>query len=122
MHLNPRALGTNPRNVQPPSEVVLRVFDAWKSSTGRNGKTLLDPKRQTVILRALKLGYDEGELLDAVRGWSNSPFHRGENDRHKPYNDLGLLLRDAAHIERFRDLARTPVYEPDANDYARGTY
>ncbi len=38
----------------------------------------------------------------------HSPHHRGQNDRGQPYCDLELLLRDAAHIERFRDLDRDP--------------
>jgi hypothetical protein len=47
----------------------------------------------------------------------NDPFNRGENDRGRAYNDLGLILRDAAHIEYFRDLCRngppTPVVPPE---------
>lgn len=27
----------------------------------------------------------------------------GENDRHKTYNDIGLICRDAEHIDRFID-------------------
>ncbi len=45
-------------------------------------------------------------MIAAVQGWENSPYHRGENEHRRKYNDLGLLLRDADHIERFRDLAR----------------
>jgi hypothetical protein len=37
------------------------------------------------------------------------PFNRGENDRRTVYNDLGLLLRDAEHIEKFRDADQHPA-------------
>ena len=49
---------------------------------------------------------NSGLLLDAVVGWRHEPFYCGENDRGRAFNDLGLLLRDAEHVERFRDLAR----------------
>src|SRR4029077_12777750 len=55
---------------------------------------------------ALGLGYPIDELLDAVRGWKNSPHHRGENQAGTTYHDLELLLRDAEQLERFRDFAR----------------
>jgi hypothetical protein len=91
----------------PPTGVdpVRQVFDAWVASTGRTGRTHLDAKRRKKIHAALR-DYPLNDVLDSVRGWKHSPHHRGENDRHTVYNDLELLLRDAAQIERFRDLAR----------------
>ncbi|MGH9066791.1 MAG: hypothetical protein ACRD0J_04765 [Acidimicrobiales bacterium] len=85
---------------------VAAVFDAWVEATKRSSaRTLLDAKRQTVISKAL-VAYPLADVLDAVRGWQASPFHRGDNAQRRAYNDLSLLLRDADHIERFRDLAR----------------
>lgn len=79
------------------------VFAAWCASTGKT-RSLLDSKRTRRIKWALD-NYPLEECLAAVRGWENSPYHRGENDRGTTYNDLGLILRDAEHFERFRDLA-----------------
>lgn len=90
--------------VVPPADPVEVVFDAWRDSTGKH-RAKLDPKRRRVIRAALK-DYTPADLVDAVRGWRHSPHHCGENDRHTVYNGLELLLRDAAHIEQFRDLAR----------------
>lgn len=87
------------------SDEVQRVFAAWIEATGRTGATVLTDKRRRLIRNALKL-YSLDDVLAAVVGWRNSPHHRGENDTGTVYNDLELLLRDAAHIERFRDLAR----------------
>lgn len=84
---------------------VQRVFDAWIASTGRTGQTQLSPKRRRLITAALK-GYPLDDVLDAVKGWRQSAHHRGENQQRTVYNDLELLLRDAEHIERFRDLQR----------------
>ena len=95
--------------IEPPQKnpAVVEVFEAWKSSTGRTAATVLDKKRTALISAALKL-YPLEDVLDAVRGWENSPHHRGENANGMTYNDLDLLLRGAANIERFRDLARGP--------------
>lgn len=92
---------------QPPRTAVEQVFDAWKASTKKTAATVLDPKRRALIIKALAT-YPIADVLDAVRGWEHSAHHRGENDGGTVYNDLGLLLRDAGNIERFRDLARGP--------------
>lgn len=83
---------------------VQRVFVEWQQATGR-GRVALDAKRTTKIAAALKL-YPLDDVLDAVRGWQNEPFYCGENDRHTIYNEISLLLRDAEHVERFRDMWR----------------
>jgi hypothetical protein len=104
---NTRRLGVeNDSSDQGPTAgAVERVFEAWTQATGRTGRTVLTPKRRRVIRLALVL-YGEPDCTDAVRGWRHSPHHRGENDRGTVYNDLELLLRDAKHIEQFRDLER----------------
>ena len=75
-------------------------------ATGKDpGRTRLDQKRRRTISRALE-AHPVEDVLDAVVGWRHEPFYCGENDRGRAFNDLGLLLRDAEHVERFRDLAR----------------
>jgi hypothetical protein len=83
------------------------VFSAWLTSTKKTARTVLDSKRRSLITAALRT-HPLDDVLDAVRGWENSPHHRGENAERKVWNDLGLLLRDAGKIEQFRDLARGP--------------
>lgn len=81
--------------------MVERIFAAWVKSTGRE-KCQLDAKRRKLITQALA-GYPPEDVVAAVRGWEAFPHNRGENERKTVYNDLSLLLRDAEHIERFRD-------------------
>ena len=109
----------NPRidNTSPPQAAAQKVFDAWIEATGKTGATKYDHKRRRLITNALKQ-YPLDDVLDAVQGWRNSPHHRGENDRGTTYNDLELLLRDAAHIEKFRDLNRQRARPPT---HAAGT-
>lgn len=102
--LGSRDLEIRKTREQLPVEIV---FEAWKSVTKRTAATVLDAKRQRLIANALRT-HPLDDVLDAVRGWEHSSYHRGKNSARTPYNDLGLLLRDAEHIERFRDLARGP--------------
>jgi len=91
---------------------VRRIFDRWVESTGRDpARTKLDDRRRRLIVQALA-GYAEGDVLAAVQGWEQSPWHAGENPKGKVYNDLGLLLRNSEKIEFFRDSAGgLPVVE-----------
>jgi len=97
--------------IEPDSKEVVvdevrLVFDTWVAATGRQaGRTKLDEKRRRRIRTALD-AYPTEDIVDAVVGWKHDPFYCGENDRGKTYNDIELLLRDAEHIERFRDMAR----------------
>lgn len=84
---------------------IEEIFTAWQKSTGHE-RAVLDVKRRRLIANAIK-SHGVGDVLDAVRGWERSPFHRGENERGHVYNGLELVLRDAAHIEQMRDLARS---------------
>jgi hypothetical protein len=78
-----------------------RVFAHWVFMLGRNAKRCaLGPARRKVIDRALVL-YDEDTLLLAVEGCAASAWHAGDNDRGRPFNDIELILRDEAHVERF---------------------
>lgn len=85
---------------------VRQVFESWIGSLGKDpDKYRLDNKRRSLITRALDQ-YSLDDVLAAVVGWKQSAFHRGNNERGKIYNDLSLILRDAEHIERFRDMQR----------------
>lgn len=96
--------------------LVEQVFAVWAESTGKT-RAKLDEKRRRVIERALS-DYPLEEVVAAVGGWRYSPHHAGQNDRREVYNEITLLLRDAAHIERFRDLAysgRPPVGDEEGH-------
>lgn len=82
---------------------VRLVFSTWVEATDRDPKrTKLTTSRRGLIERRLR-DYAVEDLVDCVRGIGASAFHRGQNDRNKRYDSLELALRDAAHIEGFRD-------------------
>jgi len=89
------------------------VFSEWMTAAGKDPKrTKLDAKRRARIQWALD-NYPKEDVLDAVRGWLNSPFHTGKNNQRKVYNDITQLLRDSQHLEQMRDLARSPKQNSD---------
>lgn len=104
---------TPPTPLRGASDLVQRVFETWLAESGRDPtKTKLSEKRGRLIRKAVK-DYPLEDVLAALRGWKNSPWHRGENPGKHVYNELELLLRDSEHIERFRDLAVKPVAKND---------
>lgn len=90
-------LGTNPDDAQA-------VFDHWRD-TWQHPKAALDEKRRKLI-RARLRDYSAADLCRAITGYRNSPHHTGQNDRATVYDDIGLFLRDASHVDaglRFAD-------------------
>lgn len=85
---------------------VVRIFEHWKS-VWNHPRAALDLKRSAAITRALK-GYAPEDLCTAISGYRNSPHHTGQNDRQTVYDDIGLLLRDSAHIDAGIRFAENP--------------
>jgi len=81
-----------------PDEVQV-IFDYWRRVLKHPGAKL-DAKREKVIKNALKL-YSPADLCIAIRGCSKSPYHMGKNTSGTVYDSLGLILRDADHIDSF---------------------
>lgn len=94
-----------------------RIFEHWVFMLGKHPRrTALGPTRRRSIERMLAL-YDEETLLLAIEGCAASAWHAGENDRGRAFDDLELILRDEAHVERFADLGqrlRDRLLERDA--------
>lgn len=85
---------------------VERVFEHWRAEY-RHPKASLDPKRRKAIHRALQ-SYDEPTLCAAISGYKLSPHHMGQNEQRTVYDDIGLFLRDAEHIDKGLAFARAP--------------
>lgn len=98
---------------------VRDVFDHWVAvhREGRPGPTpVLSTKRQSKIARAIA---DHGVevCIQAVSGCAMSEWHMGDNPRRKRYDDIELILRDAAHVERF-----ATIYAEGSDDDARRAF
>lgn len=86
------------------SQEIEKVFEYWKQQCD-HPRALLDSARERAIRKQLKAGRSFEELKLAILGASLDEFSQGRNDRHKKYDDLTLIFRDAPHIEKFIDIA-----------------
>lgn len=84
-------------------DLIAAVFAEWQQVTGHT-RARLDDKRAKTITRALRV-YPLADVLDAVRGVVLFAHNMG-GTTGKRYDDVTLILRDADHIERFRDAQR----------------
>lgn len=93
---------------QTNAAIVRRVFEAWKLDTGHHRATL-DPKRHRRIEARLREGLTEQDLLDAIEGRHRDPWLMGTDPKSpRVFDEIDTLFRDAAQIERLRDLRRNP--------------
>lgn len=92
------------------------VFDHWRSVMNHTGAKF-DAKRRRAVQQALKLGYTEQQLKQAVDGCKASPYHQGQNKDSQVYDSLTLIVRDAEHIDRFIGIA---VNGPPRGDVRKG--
>lgn len=76
-----------------------QVFEHWRVACRHPGAKPTDERRRQIAKWLPVYGVDG--LQRAIDGCARSPWHQGQNDRHKRFDDLGLILRDAAHIEGF---------------------
>ena len=89
-----------------PVDDVGLVWQAYADAVAPT-RVRLTPPRAALIGRRLR-EYTVDELVRALRGYGRSAWHRGENDRGRPYQSLELWLRDAAHVEAGWQLESAP--------------
>ena len=82
------------------------VFRYWQK-TMNHPRAAYDDKRKALIKKQLR-NYSRGDLELAITGCSVTPHNMGENDRGEVYDSIELILRDAAHIDRFMKNAIDP--------------
>ena len=102
-----------------PESICIANSDLLSSAVLVAGhyKTLI-PRWQCIgqdaklIVRALRMGYSAGQLVDSIDGYWASEWHQGANETGKKYLYLGLILRDKSHIDSgIRMLGRTRIVE-----------
>jgi hypothetical protein len=93
---------------EPVATVARRVFEAWKLDTG-HARAVLDAKRQRRIEARLREGFTERDLLDALEGRHSDPWLMGTDPKSpRLFDEIDTLFRDAAQVEKLRDLRRCP--------------
>ena len=99
---------------------VDRIFDRWRVVMGKP-RAKLDPKRRRLIATRMR-EHDEATLIAAIEGCARSDWHMGRDAKSegRANNGLELILRDAAHIERFAEMpsrATTGGYAPPSTNH-----
>ena len=82
---------------------TLEIFNYWKEVMKKNGSSKLIAKRDKAIKARLKEGYTVDEIKLAILGCSMTPHNMGQNDNGKKYDDIELICRNAANLERFME-------------------
>jgi hypothetical protein len=106
-----------PLSAEPPADRAQVVFEHWRKVMKKSARTAFDDKRRKAVEARLSDGYTVDDLKRAVVGCAHTPHNMGQNDRGERYDDLELICRDAAHVDRFRARADaeapTPPARPD---------
>lgn len=95
--------GESSKKAVQEREDIKRVFALWQREMN-HPKARLDAKRTGRIRARLREGFTPDELEAAIRGAKLSTWHMGENPDGKVFDGIETILRDAAQVEKFRDL------------------
>ena len=88
------------------------VDAVWNEYTAKHPRARLTQPRRGLIRRRLK-DYPPDVLIAAIRGNHLDAHCNGDNPRGQAYHDLELILRDAAHIERYSGLVGPAATESE---------
>lgn len=82
--------------------LIDRVVEAYR----RHHPQARPGERERKLIRArLAEGYSVEQLARAIDGNNASPWHRGENDKGRPYQALELVMRNSDKVAQFIALA-----------------
>lgn len=87
------------------AEKANEIFEFWKKEHDHE-QAKFNTKRRTAVLARLKEGYEIDQIKKAILGIKKSPHHMGQNDRDTVYDDLELICRDGARLEKFIELEK----------------
>lgn len=82
------------------TESISRIFAHWQTVMN-HPRAHLDDKRMKIIRNALKTGYAEPDLIQAIDGCAKTAHNMGQNDAGTPYDGLHIIFKDADNIDRF---------------------
>lgn len=83
---------------------VKLVFSHWQAEH-HHPNSKLDDKRRKRIKARLAEGFTADDLCRAISGAKGDSWLMGKNPSKKRYDGIDTLLRDAAQVERLRDLS-----------------
>lgn len=97
----------------PEPSPIEQVFDYWRQ-IHHHPRARLDDARKKKINAMLSVGYEVNDLKLAIYGCKYSGFHQGQNEGGTVYDELTLILRDAAHVDKFMAIGEATVRHVEA--------
>lgn len=85
------------------------VGQVWAAYQVHHPQSVLTDKRRKLIRARLKEGRTPADLVAAIEGCHASEFHMGGNDRHRRFDTIELIMRDAGKVEDFMQMWREPA-------------
>ncbi|MBI0520784.1 phage replication protein [Pectobacterium parmentieri] len=95
---------------QPASQSIKTVFSHWQAEHNHL-TSKLDQKRRKRINARLEEGFTVADLCKAISGAKYDAWLMGKNPSNRRYDGIETILRDAAQVEKLRDL--------DDNEHAK---
>lgn len=89
-------------------ELEQQVFEHWRTVMGKTAAALFTKERRAKVRARLAEGRSVADLKLAIDGCSKTPHNIGQNDTGERWDDLELICRNGANVERFMGNARTP--------------
>lgn len=89
------------------------IDQVWSAYQAHHPQSALTDKRRKLIRARLKEGRTPADLVAAIEGCHASDFHRGANDRHRRFDTIELILRDAGKVEDFMQMWMAPAPKPE---------
>jgi uncharacterized protein YdaU (DUF1376 family) len=96
-------LKTFVEQTRPGDLEIENIFEFWKIELN-HPKATLDAKRKKAIQARLKEGYTAERIKEAIIGIQSCSHNMGHNDRNTVYDDIELICRTGANVDRFADL------------------
>lgn len=86
-------------------QAIKLAFEFWRTTFNKNGSARLNIDRGRAVLDRLRppVNYSIEDIKKAIEGCKVSPYHSGKNGDSggKVFDELELICRDDAHLERF---------------------
>lgn len=94
------------KKLGPPTPECIEVFEYWKIKRGYPRAQLVADRQELIETRLADPLCSVERIKEAIDGIANSPHHMGHNDRKTVYDQIELICRTAANVEKFADMKR----------------
>jgi hypothetical protein len=101
-------------------QAAIAVFGEWQKVHQKHD-SMFSTERQQLIMQRLVEGYSIERLIQAVHGIKKSAWHMGGNKNGSVFDDLAVILRDGAQVEKFSSLETSSNPLDALNPAARAT-